>query len=248
MAAEAKDHYLQLYVVHVPPEDMEEAMGFWRLAGVGISSRLAEQCLMRLQGIQGLGNMSQFSANDDQPAPNSSEHHKSICRRIVQLLQRSPIDADSVHHLTDNDVYLYQSGMSATYQLQRLLLKWRGTQSIIFGFPYELTLKMLETYGSCKFYAFGTEEELKHLERYLEAEAQEGRRPQAVWCECPSNPLLRTPDLGRMRSLADQYGFALIVDDSIGSFANVDVFGVADVLLTSLTKSFSGYSNVMGGR
>lgn len=197
-------------------------MGFWRLTGVGISSRLAEQCLIQLQGHRALRNMSKFSASDDQVVAHWSEHHKTICRRIVQLLQRSPIDADSVHHLTNDDVYLYQSGMSATYHLQRLLLKWRGTQSIIFGFPYELTLKMLEVYGSCKFYGFGTEEELKHLERYLEVEAQEGRRPQAVWCECPSNPLLRTPDLGRMRSLADQYGFALIVDDSIGSFANVD--------------------------
>jgi cystathionine gamma-synthase len=39
----------------------------------------------------------------------------------------------------------------------------------------------------------------------------------------------------------------LIVDDTIGSFANVDVFALADILLTSLTKSFSGYANVLGG-
>jgi cystathionine gamma-synthase len=39
----------------------------------------------------------------------------------------------------------------------------------------------------------------------------------------------------------------LIVDDTIGSFANIDVFAQADILLTSLTKSFSGYANVLGG-
>jgi cystathionine gamma-synthase len=44
-----------------------------------------------------------------------------------------------------------------------------------------------------------------------------------------------------------QYGFILIVDDTVGSFANIDVFAQADILLTSLTKSFSGYANVLGG-
>lgn len=38
-----------------------------------------------------------------------------------------------------------------------------------------------------------------------------------------------------------------MVDDTIASFANVDVLPVADLLMTSLTKSFSGYADVMGG-
>jgi cystathionine gamma-synthase len=63
---------------------------------------------------------------------------------------------------------------------------------------------------------------------------------QAIWCECPSNPLLWTPDLQRIRRLADQYDLAVIVDDTIGSSANVDVSSAADVVVTSLTKSFSG--------
>lgn len=39
----------------------------------------------------------------------------------------------------------------------------------------------------------------------------------------------------------------MVIDDTIGSFANVDVLPAADALITSLTKSFSGYSDVMGG-
>ena len=46
---------------------------------------------------------------------------------------------------------------------------------------------------------------------------------------------------------AKTHGFVLIVDDTVGSFANVDVIMHSDMLLTSLTKSFSGKSNVMGG-
>jgi cystathionine gamma-synthase len=51
-----------------------------------------------------------------------------------------------------------------------------------------------------------------------------------------------------MNSLARKYGFAIIVDETIGNFVNVDVLGWADVIVTSLTKAWSGECNVMGGR
>ncbi|OBT62421.1 hypothetical protein VE03_08535 [Pseudogymnoascus sp. 23342-1-I1] len=47
--------------------------------------------------------------------------------------------------------------------------------------------------------------------------------------------------------LADEYDFLLVVDDTIGGFCNIDLLGVADVVVTSLTKTFSGYADVMGG-
>lgn len=45
----------------------------------------------------------------------------------------------------------------------------------------------------------------------------------------------------------DKFSFPVFIDDTIGSFANVDVLPYADLLITSLTKSFSGYADVMGG-
>lgn len=39
----------------------------------------------------------------------------------------------------------------------------------------------------------------------------------------------------------------MILDDTVGSFANIDILEYSDILLSSLTKSFSGYANVMGG-
>lgn len=56
------------------------------------------------------------------------------------------------------------------------------------------------------------------------------------------------PDLLRLRRLADRYGFVLVVDETIGTFGNVDLLGDADIVVTSLTKTFSGYADVMGGR
>lgn len=69
-----------------------------------------------------------------------------------------------------------------------------------------------------------------------------------MFCEIPSNPLLETPDLGRIRALADEFGLAVVVDETLGTFVNVDVLPYVDVVCTSLSKAFSGTCLVMGGR
>ena len=70
----------------------------------------------------------------------------------------------------------------------------------------------------------------------------------ALFTEFPSNPLLRSANLPRLRALADKYDFLIIIDETIGNFVNVEVLPYADVVVSSLTKVFSGASNVMGGR
>ena len=70
----------------------------------------------------------------------------------------------------------------------------------------------------------------------------------ALFTEFPSNPLLRSADLSRLRTLADKYDFLVVIDDSIGNFINVETLPFADIVVTSLSKIFSGDSNVMGGR
>lgn len=236
-----------LHAVFFPKTLSPEALTFWRLTGLGISSRLAEACLKYLGSVREAwmpGTMTAQLA----PTRSGTVARNRVCTRVVDLLQRAPLDPQAVEGLTADDVYLYQTGMAAIYHVHQLLLAWRGTESVVFGFPYELTLKLLEEYGPrTRFYGFGTEEEIDDLEAYLALEAKEDRTVQAVWCECPSNPLLRTPNYARLRRLADQYGFAIVVDETIGSFANVDMFGVADIVVTSLTKSFNGFADVMAG-
>jgi len=39
----------------------------------------------------------------------------------------------------------------------------------------------------------------------------------------------------------------VVVDESVGNFINIDVLPYADIVVSSLTKIFSGDSNVMGG-
>jgi cystathionine gamma-synthase len=92
-------------------------------------------------------------------------------------------------------------------------------------------------------YGKGSETDLDDLEKKLAG----GERIQALFCELPSNPQLVSPDLHRIRRLADVYGFVVACDETLGTFVNVDVLPYVDIVMTSLTKIFSGASNVMGG-
>jgi cystathionine gamma-synthase len=151
-----------------------------------------------------------------------------------------------VSGLSEDDVYLYPAGMSSIFNTHRVLMANRAEprQSICFGFPYIDTLKILERWGpGCLFYGYGSDSDLDDLERRL----RDGERYLALFTELPGNPLLNSPNLNRIRSLANKYDFALVVDETVGNFINVNTLSQADVVVSSLTKVFSGDSNVMGG-
>lgn len=105
-------------------------------------------------------------------------------------------------------------------------------------------MKILEKFGpGCHLYGNGTSEDIDQIENLLES----GEKISALVCEFPSNPLCKSPDLKRLSSLADKYDFLIVIDETIGNFVNVSVLEWADILVSSLTKIFSGASNVMGG-
>jgi len=147
--------------------------------------------------------------------------------------------------MSEGDVFLYPSGMSAIFNSHQTLMNARRPmKSICFGFPYTDTLKILQKWGpGCLFYGHGSSEDLDDLESRL----KNGERFLGLFTEAPSNPLLRTPDLVRIRALADQYDFSVVVDETISNFLNINVLRYADIVASSLTKVFSGDSNVMGG-
>jgi cystathionine gamma-synthase len=150
-----------------------------------------------------------------------------------------------IDSLDETDVLLYPCGMNAIYNAHRVLLATLGShKSISFGFPYVDTLKIIQKFGpGCVFYGHASSEELDDLERLL----KDGQRFLALFVEFPGNPLLTCPDLKRIRKLADEFNFAVVIDETIGTFANVNVLQYADIVVSSLTKIFSGGSNVMGG-
>jgi cystathionine gamma-synthase len=120
------------------------------------------------------------------------------------------------------------------------------------SFPYIDTLKILQKWGpGCHFFGYGIDSDIDEFESILEKESN--RDPStppilALFTEFPSNPLLRSANLPRLRALADKYDFLIVIDETIGNFVNVEVLPYADVVVSSLSKIFSGVANVMGGR
>lgn len=184
------------------------------------------------------------------------DNAKSAIRRRIAGVLTSEIDLTSalptmdsnargMTNLREEDIYLMPCGMNAIFTAHQALLKARGSfRSVSFGFPYVDTLKILEKFGpGAIFYGHGSEADLDEFESRLKS----GEKFLGFFCEFPGNPLLLCPDLVRVRKLADAYDFAVVVDETVGTFVNINVLPYADIVVSSLTKIFSGDCNVMGG-
>ncbi|PIA12864.1 PLP-dependent transferase [Coemansia reversa NRRL 1564] len=111
------------------------------------------------------------------------------------------------------------------------------------------TLKIIEKLGpGAYFLEHGEGSDYEEFKRILKHHALTPEDPiLAIFAECLSNSLLKTTDFPCLRELAIRFKVALVVDETIGNFANIDVLSYADIVVSSLTKVFSGDSNVMGG-
>ncbi|KUJ13977.1 PLP-dependent transferase [Mollisia scopiformis] len=234
---------IYLWTVFFPAPKAPAVIPFWQNSGTGISTRVAEQCMKEISDLKEISLWSGSPTTSIKQGPA----HEILRDRISSLMNRAPAGPPRETQVSPEDVYLFQTGMSSIYTVHRYLTKKFNSRSVLFGFAFHSTPHVFEDFGpGSKFFGNGDAADLDALEAYLQDEAKEGRKIQALWTEFPSNPLLSVPDLGRLRELADQYEFFLIVDDTIASFCNVDLLGVADMVASSLTKSFSGYADVMG--
>ncbi len=142
------------------------------------------------------------------------------------------------------DVYLYPSGMAGVAALHRALLRvFPGCRTAQLDFPYVDVLKVQENFGNGAWFKTGVDsgvlEDLANLS---------GSEPLAgIFCEIASNPLLRTPDLGAVKTAAQKGSAPLVVDDTVATSIDVEAARFADVITTSLTKAFSGEGNVLAG-
>lgn len=182
----------------------------------------------------------------------AEEAKVALRRRISGEAEKSEKETESPDSkrgmvLGESEVYLYPSGMASIFHAHQALLGSveAPKKSVCFGFPYVDTLNILRKFGpGCLFYGFGDDESLNKIEEALESGEID---IMALFCECPSNPLLKTPNLKRIRRLADKFKFAVVVDETVGNLLNISVMQYADMVVSSLTKVFSGDSNVMGG-
>jgi cystathionine gamma-synthase len=209
-----------IHAVLFPTQAAATAKLGWQHLGGGISSRQAAH----LRSVD-------FSPHES--SPDASYAKMSVKQRIADLAAVPP-----------DDVYLFPCGMNAVFAVHCALQELRPqARSVQFGFPYVDTLKILQKIGpGVHFFPRGDEGEFPRLRELLQTEPVAG-----LYTEFPSNPLLVCPDLERLDDLSRRHGFPLIVDDTIAGFHNVDLLPAADVIVSSLTKFFSGTGDVTGG-
>ncbi|KAG7389013.1 hypothetical protein PHYPSEUDO_011476 [Phytophthora pseudosyringae] len=219
-----------VHAVRFPRRIGDSAKQFWQHSGEIVSSRQAEKLLRVLAS----------DAETKAPAVGQSASHLALKKRVAGLYLPSG-DADKVA--------LYPTGMAGIFATVRLLQKLRGNEykSILVGFPYVDTLKILSRKEWCAqgvhFFPTCGEKEMEEMEAIVAKEKVLG-----IWTEFPSNPLLSMADLKRLAKCAHDNGTVLVVDDTVGSYnVNTMMHGCADVVVTSLSKIFSGTGNVMGG-
>ena len=193
------------------------AQSAWQHLGEGVSSRESEDVLAGRE-----------------PA-DASDAIETLRRRVAELAG-----------VTAADTWITSCGMSGFAAVHRALTRRSiGLDSVQFGFPYVDSLKVQELCGTggVVHFAGGNDDDLDQVEQMLGGD-QGGC---AVFTEFPSNPLLQVPDLERLAAICRRHETPLVVDETIAGFGNVDVLSVADVICSSLTKSFSGVGDVTAG-
>lgn len=251
--------------------DFDIVREYWKLRGECVSSRL-EANINQLFNHTSTGSYKKHEAKSRIiSAQKEGENAKKLLKeRIVENhfrpfgLLKKKNGAKNIESISpDKDVYLVSSGMSSIFTARRILNFWEEKRAfhflaqsdphdekdvslcntaVVFGFPFKDTQVIMRTFGSCQFYGFGDSRDISGLKMFLDS----NERILAVFIETPSNPLLNMPNLPQLRAMANEYGFFIIIDDTIGGL-NVETLSYADIVCSSLTKLFNGSSNVMGG-
>ena len=149
-----------------------------------------------------------------------------------------------------DDIILSNCGMNAIYAafqaVNEVQVPKGRTSWIKLGWLYTDTMSILDKLShkdsdNQKLYnVFDTEK----LEELLASRPNEFA---GIVTETPTNPLIQSMDLDRIRELATKHGVYLILDPTINSPANVDVSPYADIIVNSLTKYASSEGDVIMG-
>ena len=167
------------------------------------------------------------------PSRESDYSKLAIQTRISQLA--------GVHA---SNVFLFPTGMAALAAAQRVIQRITpNAHSVQLGFPYVDLIKLQEKIG--EGYHFFPANDAGDSPEFLECISK--NKISGVFTDLPGNPLLGTSSLPNLSAALRPRNIPLVVDDTVGTFFSVDAMPYADIVMSSLTKYFSGISDVMGG-
>lgn len=212
--------------------ERQESHAFLQHCGCGLSSREAEALLVRA------GKRPVFG---EERASGEAEALDGRIRKELHGIYGTECAGD---------IRLCRSGMNAFYagfRAGQAVQAARGRDLWIqLGWLYVDTIRVLERFtggGDC-LHVFTELGDLDGLERFL---GEAGHRLAGIVTETPTNPLVQTADVERLRDLADRYGGLLILDPTLASPHNVNVLAFSDLHINSLTKYAAASADVMMG-
>ncbi|AXK49383.1 cystathionine gamma-synthase [Aliarcobacter trophiarum LMG 25534] len=205
----------------------QKVLKFIQYVGYNLSSRLAEDYLYKIGLIENL--------QDEE-----LEKKKYAQDIIISTL------ANAYKEQKEN-ICLAPSGMNAIYSILKALknIQARNGKSILiqFGWLYLDTTNIVSNYfeESKVFYDVTN---LDILEEFLK---NNQNRTLAIITEVPTNPLVKTANLKRLRELCDTYNIVLVIDSTFATPYNLDLKPYADIFVESLTKFACGNADVLMG-
>lgn len=205
---------------------LQKVLTYIQHVGCNLSSRLAQEYLYDLGLIDTLH-------EEDLEEENSEE-------KIITTLANA-------YKVPSSNVKLAPSGMNAMYSVVKGLrsIQKRNNRDILIqlGWLYLDTMNIINHhYDRSK--VFANIQDLDKLENYLKTH---GLNVTAIITEIPTNPLLTTVDINRLRDLCKKYNIPLVIDATFATPYNLDLSKHADIYIESLTKFACGNADVLMG-
>ncbi|MEJ6524590.1 MAG: PLP-dependent transferase [Opitutales bacterium] len=215
------------------PEGSKKAANissFVQHTGGSLSSRQAEEILLSHGCIT------------DRESISDNENPSQFARKIIAEVHGEGVSEDKV--------LLSSSGANAFYSLfqtafQHSLEKGKSIW-IRLGWLYLDTIETMELVSG-KEHEIIALTDLSNLDQLKEIFSNYGDQIAGVVTEFPTNPLLQSCDLEKVRELCNRSNALLIVDPTMASPKNVKVAYLSDVLVNSLTKYASWQGDLMIG-
>ena len=206
---------------------LQKVLKFIQHVGYNLSSRLAEDYLYEVGLLK--------------------EKHQEVLEDKNSAYDILISNIANAYKQPKTNVCLTPSGMNAVYcalrGLKNIQAKNGKTKLLQLGWLYLDTMNIVEHYFDENkiFYDIN---DLDSVENYLK---ENGHTISAIITEIPTNPLLQTVDLIKLRSLCDRYNIVLVIDATFATPFNLDLKPYADIYVESLTKFACGNADVLMG-
>ncbi len=206
---------------------LQKVLKFIQHVGYNLSSRLAEDYLYKVGLINKLHN---------EDLENESKAKEILISNLANAYKQ-PLE----------NICLNPSGMNAMYCVLKGIknIQAKNGRPILvqLGWLYLDTMNIVNHYfEESKIFYDVTNLDL--LEEFLK---KDGLKVSTIVTEIPTNPLVQTVDLERLKNLCDTYNIPLVIDSTFATPYNLDLNSYADIYIESLTKFACGNADVLMG-